>query len=109
MVEHHLAIEHVMQILFIFNKSDASIKNKWITYNPSKSKYYSFNDGLIISCAILGEKDITNDIDGIAIWYEYHDIANYIYEYRIQVRSLSNLSRCIFNSVMVYYIKGEVQ
>ena len=31
MVEHHLAIEHVMQILFIFNESDASIQIKDLT------------------------------------------------------------------------------
>lgn len=33
MVEHHLAIEHVMQILFIFNEYDASIKIKQRTQN----------------------------------------------------------------------------
>lgn len=33
MVEHHLALEHVMQILFIFNEYDASIKIKQRTQN----------------------------------------------------------------------------
>ena len=55
MVEHHLAIENVMQILFIFNESDASIKQKDVktdTYGQ-----YSTTDNIsrlnVISLTIL--------------------------------------------------------
>lgn len=41
MVEHHLVIEHVMQILFIFNESDASIKYEDVKTDSSGE--YSFN------------------------------------------------------------------
>ena len=41
MVEHHLEINHVMQILFIFNESDASIKYEDVKTDSSGK--YSFN------------------------------------------------------------------
>ena len=45
MVEHHLEINHVMQILFIFNESDASIKKLYDIKISNKG--YKLNGTLI--------------------------------------------------------------
>ena len=44
-MEHHLAIEHVMQILFIFNESDATIKKLYDIKISNKG--YKLNGTLI--------------------------------------------------------------
>ena len=64
MVEHHLAIKHVMQILFIFNESDASIKEDTTNiriYKNLNNGYGSIDSTCIISAILYNINDDSDD------------------------------------------------
>ena len=88
MVEHHLEINHVMQILFIFNESDASsIKYKDVKTNTSGQ--YSTTDNISI-------------LNVVSLSYDPFNIFNYFIFYAIHYEKKSNTTTVACYNVSSY-------
>ena len=117
-VVQELVLKIIMQILFIFNESDASIKTDFTTvmiYNNNNSGYGSIDSVYIISAILYDVNDnsddnmvhesfITCNLRNISIyWYylsQYGDNGSSI----IEINSKSNFDYITYFDFKYYYV-----